>query len=84
MVTRAEQIAEAERIARDNPEWTKLGAADLINDLTEAFVWPSDDGVWFAQRGPDEGGQTLLEDFDSPAAAIRALGYPLNKGTNDG
>ena len=81
-MTRDEQIAEAERIARLNPEWSLH--RDILSHDSGSRVRPS--AIWgryVAIRG-DFGGPSIRPRlcagvYLSPAAAIRALGFTINE-----
>lgn len=89
-MTREEQIAAAERIARENPEWTlalgpNRGDASLTH-TTGAEAWLCVD-VWRAVAVP---GGTVRDkrgrqrSFPKLAAACRALGFTLNEPQTHG
>lgn len=79
-MTREEHIAAAERFARDNPEWKRVGVS-LIH-LDASVVRPSVIGHgWLAFRSEERG--SLPQYFASPAAAVLALGFSLAPESTD-
>lgn len=82
-MTRAEQIAAAERVARDNREWQVISGLALRlrrKDTADTLILGRRKVTWAAYaaghrrlRGP-----LRALTFRSPAAAIRALGFTLN------
>lgn len=88
MTTREEQVAAAERIAALNPEWTLwpsstfacVIATDSYEVALDAYrgweAWDKRNGVL-----RDEFRRILY--FDSPSAAIRALGYSIKESPDE-
>lgn len=75
-MTRDEQIAAAERIARLNPGWTTDNEGNLYHHST-AWVKALSHGAWMAW--PNDLSIIRSPEYESPAAAIRALGFALNE-----
>lgn len=83
--TRDDQIRAARELAERNEEWAlnpdRPAAAWLQNETRGWDLILGDDGKWWGRRCgvAQRGANKRLRRFDSPAAAIRALGYDVRE-----